>query len=107
MVSIKTLLGAITMAISIQSGSAIILTISLNAVLGTVAGCISAAGAVTGGVAAAVSAGKSKRVVDQIEAVPISRVKRQSYGTEYDWDQCHNQLTDSTIDFKGEAPGSK
>ena len=95
------------MAISIQSNSAIILTISFNTVLGTVAGCISAAGAVTGDIAAAVSAGKSKQIIDQIEAVFISCIKRQSYGTEYDWDQYYNQLTDSTIDFKGEVSGSK
>lgn len=105
MVSFKTLLGAVAIAASIQSGSAILVTISLDVALGTIGGVIGAAGGVTGGVSAAVA--NSKREVTQIEAAPISRVKRQSYGTKYDWEQCHQQLTTSTIDFNGEAPGSK
>lgn len=105
MVSFKTLLGTVAIAASIQSGSAILVTISLDVALGTIGGVIGAAGGVTGGVSAAVA--NSKREVTQIEAAPISRVKRQSYGTKYDWEQCHQQLTTSTIDFNGEAPGSK
>ncbi|KAJ5466437.1 hypothetical protein N7530_010224 [Penicillium desertorum] len=104
MVSFKTLLGAVAIAASVQSGSAILVTISLDVALGTIGGVIGAAGGVTGGVSAAVA--NSKREVSEIEAAPISRVKRQSYGTKYDWEQCHQQLTTSTINFNGEAPGT-
>jgi len=109
MVSFKSLLGAVAIAASVQSGSAILVEISLDVALGTIGGCIGAAGGVTGGVSSAIA--NSKRAVDQIEegprTEPISRVKRQSYGTKYDWEQCHHELTGSTLNFQGEAPGSK
>lgn len=105
MVSAKTLLGAVAIGASVQSGSAILITVSLDVTLGTVGGIVGEAGGVAGAVSTAVS--NSKRAVDQIEEGPISRVKRQSYGTKYDWEQCHNQLTGSTLDFKGDGPGSK
>lgn len=111
MVSFKTLLGAVAIAASIQSGSAILVTISLDVALGTIGGCIGAAGGVAGGVSSAVAnSKKSKRAVDEIETGPIgpiSRVKRQSYGTKYDWEQCHQELTSSTLNFQGESAGSK
>ncbi|KAJ5766115.1 uncharacterized protein N7511_003731 [Penicillium nucicola] len=104
MVSFKSLLGAVAIAASIQSGSAILVEISLDVALGTIGGIVGAAGGVTGGVSAAVA--NSKREVDHIEAGPISRVKRQSYGTKYDWEQCHKELTTSHVDFNGESAGT-
>jgi hypothetical protein len=105
MVSFKSILGAIAMAASIQTSSAILVTISLDVALGTIGGVIGAAGGVTGGVSAAVA--NSKRDVTQIETGPISRIKRQSYGTKQDWEQCHKELTTSHVDFNGESAGSK
>ena len=105
MVSMKTLLSTVTIGASVQTGSAILLTVSLDAALGTIGGVIGAAGGVTGGVSSAVS--NSKRAVDDIEEGSISRIKRQSYGTKYDWEQCHKELNGATIDFQGEERGSK
>lgn len=108
MVSFKSLLGAVALAASVQTSSAILVTVSLDVALGTIGGCIGAAGGVAGGVSTAVA--NSKREVDEADEVeigPISRVKRQSYGTKYDWEQCHHQLSSSHIHFQGEGPGSK
>lgn len=108
MVSFKSILGAVAVAASVQTTSAILVTISLDVALGTIGGCIGAAGGVAGGVSTAVAnSKKSKREVDEISTGPISRVKRQSYGTKWDWEQCHQQLTTSNINFEGEGPGSK
>lgn len=107
MVSAKTILGATALAALSQTGSAILLTISLDVALGTIGGVMGAAGGLAGGISAAVNNKRSEDTVAHIKRSPVSRVKRQSYGTEYDWQQCHEQLTGSTLNFEGESAGSK
>lgn len=107
MVSFKSILSALAIAASVQTGQAIVVTIALDVSLSTIAGCVSAMGSVGGTVAAAVSASNSKRAEDDVKFGPISRVKRQSYGTKYDWEQCHSELSSSSVTFTAEGPGSK
>ena len=108
MVSAKTILGATAFGLTAQTGSAfIVLEVSLDVALGTIGGAMGAAGGLAGGISTAVNNKRDDEAVTDFERSPISRVKRQSYGTEYDWQQCHEQLADSTLNFEGESASSK
>ncbi|KAJ6017128.1 hypothetical protein N7451_000507 [Penicillium sp. IBT 35674x] len=106
MVSFKSVLGALAIAASVAPSQAIVVTIALDVSLSTIASCVGAIGTVGGTVASAVSASNSKRTEDEVKFGPISRVKRQSYGTKYDWEQCHSELSSSSVTFSAEGPGT-
>lgn len=110
MVSAKTVLGAIALAASTQTTSAfVVVEVSLDVALGTIGGAMGAAGGLAGGISTAVNNKRDAEPESQPAAIrsPISRVKRQSYGTKYDWEQCHSELEDVTLNFEGEGSGSK
>lgn len=77
---------------------------AIGASLGGIGEAVGVAAGVAGAVEGGISAGQGK-----VKRSPIdfARVKRQDYGTQQAWNDCHDQLSGASITFSAPSPGSK